>query len=374
MLLNFEPFHRAKNSGEGKKDYFLTRITSGKKIKTCCECLLTIADSEEHHQAVGFWYQGYNDFRTCLRCHELREVIQDTSVGIKSIEDFEFGHLFKQVKKLRHEYPQEFKTFSDEYDLTDILKRVDKKKGWRNAPMQAHPKVRTNSNFITCCQCSFYMPPRTRYEEALITSDHEVIYSARTCLKCVEKRKGLEPYFADTYKGDDLILLTYRNGSIPRLLRRLSHSDTMAEIRDPHILKIVNDFVAANNRFRHEAEEEFKLEVERRKSGFTPPTTPYEFKTKKALEKAGYEVIHNQPLGYYFPDLLIEKHKCIVEIDGGYHLTDRQQAKDAYRTEYLNQQGYFVLRVSNDRVAANVDSVVSDIEQAIATKENQHLG
>lgn len=373
MVLNFEPFHRERNSGEGKKDYFLTRITSEKKIKTCCECLFTIAEGEEHHQAVGFWYQGYNDFRTCLRCHELREKIQATSVGIKSIDEFDFGRLYKQIKKLRHEYPKEFTAFYDKYDLTDILKRLDKKKGWRDMPMQVHPKIRTNPNFITCRQCFWNMPPRTRYEEATITENHEVKYSARTCLKCVEKRKILEPYF-NVYPESRRILDIYRGGSISRALHDLSCHSEISAITDLQILKMVDDYIKANKRFRHEAEEEFKIEVERRKSGFIPPTTPYEFKLKKALEKIGYKVIHNEPLGYYFPDLLLKDEGCIIEVDGGYHLTDHQQAKDAYRTEYLNQQGYFVLRVSNERVNTNISDVVNEIKAGLLLKENIHLG
>jgi very-short-patch-repair endonuclease len=372
MLLNFEPFHRSKNT-VGKQDYFSTRITDAKKIKTCCECLFTIATGEEHHQAIGFWDANFNDWRTCLKCYELQIELENTSARLNSMIDFRFGEFHKRLKLLRSQYPDEFAAFEDEFDLTAILKRIEKKKGWRDVPMQAHVKLRTNSNFIYCCQCSWEMPPRTRYEEALITENHDVLGINKTCLKCVEKREILKPYFL-RYPESDRLLRTYRRNSMVRALRDLSNPHMMAEITDPQILKLVESYIAADKRFQHEAEEEFEEEVERRKSGFTPPTTPYEFKLKEALEGFGYKVIHNEPLGYYFPDLLIEEHKCICEVDGGYHLSDRQQAKDAYRTEYLNQQGYFVLRVSNDRVAANVDDVVNDIRQAIAAKENQHLG
>lgn len=269
MLLNFKPFHRAENS-QGKKDYFLTRITGGKKIKTCCECLFTIAEGEEHHQAVGFWNGEYSDRRTCLKCHELLIELENTSVRLNSMTDFRFGEFHKRLKLLRSRHPDEFKAFEDEFDLTEILKRINKKRGWREVPMQAHLKIRTNPNFITCCQCSFYMPPRTRYEEATITANHEVIYSARTCLKCVEKRKILESYFAATYANcDDQILRTYRKVSISKALRDLSDPYITPKITDPKILKLVESYIAANKRFRHEAEEEFKQEVERRKSGFT---------------------------------------------------------------------------------------------------------
>ena len=372
MLLNFEPFHRAKNT-EGKQDYFVTRITSTKKMKTCCECLFTIAEGEKHHQAIGFWDAEYDDRRTCLNCLELLFNLEDTAVRLNSMTDFRFGKFHSRLKLLRSQYPDEFGAFKDEFDLIAILKRIEKKKGWRSVPMQAHVKLRTNSNFIYCCQCSWEMPPRTRYEEALITENHDVLGVNKTCLKCVEKREILKPYFLQYAEGD-LLLHTYRRNSMVKALRKLSDHDAIAQITDPNILKLVEAYIASNRRFEHEAEEEFKEEIERRKSGFTPPTTPYEFKLKNALEKAGYEVIHNEPFGYYFPDLLIKDCGCILEVDGLYHATDRQQAKDAYRTEYLNRHGYFVLRVSNDRVSSDLPKLMTEIKDAIANKENLHLG
>lgn len=375
MILDFEPFHGAKNSGEGKKDYFLTRVTTAKKIKTCCECLLTISEGEEHHQAVGFWKNsyGYIDERTCLRCHELLIAMDDTSICLESMNDFSFGDLHRRVKALRECYPDQFDAFADEFDLTDIMKRIEKKKGWRRVPMQVSIKMRSSTDFFYCCQCSWLMPPRTRYEQSTITENHQVYAIYKTCTNCVEKRKTLEPYLADK-DNEHHLLHIYQRDSIQNSLRNLSTPEAISTITDPQVLKLVNDFIAANRQFEYEAEEEFEEEIERRESGFIPPTTPYEFKLKAALEKDGYEVIHNEPLGYYFPDLLIESCKCIVEVDGLYHATDYQQAKDAYRTEYLNSKGYFVVRVSNDRITRDLKAVMAEIKQAIANKENINLG
>jgi len=372
MILNFEPFHRTKNT-VGKQDYFVTRITSAKKINTCCECLLTINEGEEHHQAVGFWDAEYEDRRTCLTCHELLIELEGTSVRLSSMTDFRFGQFHKRLKLLRSQYPDEFVAFEDEFNLTAILKRIDKKKGWRDVPMQTHVKIRTNSNFITCCQCSLDITPKVKYEETLISENHQVIYRAKTCLKCVDTRKALEPYFAK-YESNNLIFETYRHGSIRKALKRLSDYPEDFNVDSLDITKLVKVYIAANKRFEHEAEKEFEEEIKRRRSGFIPPTTPYEFKLKAALEKDGYKVIHNEPLGYYFPDLLIEDHKCIIEVDGLYHATEYQQAKDAYRTEYLNSKGYFVVRVSNDRIIRDLTLVMREIRDAITNKENINLG
>lgn len=45
---------------------------------------------------------------------------------------------------------------------------------------------------------------------------------------------------------------------------------------------------------------------------------------------------------FYFPD-----YKIVLEIDGGYHNTPKQQIRDKYRTEYLNKRGVRVIRISN---------------------------
>lgn len=375
MLLNFEPFHRSKNSSEGKKDYFLTRVTTAKKIKTCCECLFTIHENEEHHQAVGFWMNsdGYIDERTCLRCHELLIALDETPMCLGSMKDFHFGSLHKRVKALKERHPNDFETFTSNFDLSDITKRIEKKKGWRRVPMQVSTKMLSSKDYFYCCQCSWLMPPKTRYEQSTITENHQVYAIYKTCPDCVEKRKTLEPYLADK-DNEHQLLHIYQRDSIGNSLRHLSTPEAIATITDPQVLKLVNDFIAANRRFEYEAEEEFEEEIERRQSGFIPPTTPYEFKLKAALEKAGYVVIHNVPLGYYFPDLLIESCKCILEVDGLYHATDYQQAKDAYRTEYLNSRGYFVVRVSNSRIRSDLRAVMAEIKQAIANKENINLG
>lgn len=376
MLLNFESFNKIKNSEEGKQDYFVTRIAIAKKIKACCECLFTIAIGEEHHQAIGFWDAEYSDRRTCLKCYALLIELENTSARIDSMNDFHFGSFHERLKRLRSHHPDEFAAFEDEFDLSDIIKRIKKKKGWRDVPMQCHAKIKIDSGFIYCCQCSWEMPPKTRYEDATITEDHEVKYVSKTCLKCVEKRKDLDAYFfvIGQYNKEHHLLFAHRKSSISCVLRRLSNSIELAKITDLNVLKLINTYIEANKRFEHEAEEEFEYEAEKRKSGIIPPTTPYEFKLKASLEHLGYEVIHNQALGYYFPDLLIRDHGCIVEVDGNYHLSSYQQAKDTYRTEYLNKQGYFVIRVSNDRVGCDLETLLKELKTAIVNKENLHLG
>jgi very-short-patch-repair endonuclease len=67
----------------------------------------------------------------------------------------------------------------------------------------------------------------------------------------------------------------------------------------------------------------------------------------------GYEIVPQAVIGPYIADFLVPGLRLIIEIDGGYHLTERQMAKDAKRTRYLERAGYEVRRLTNDQVNAH---------------------
>lgn len=58
----------------------------------------------------------------------------------------------------------------------------------------------------------------------------------------------------------------------------------------------------------------------------------------------------------------IQSH-LIIEIDGGYHGIPEQQISDAMRTQWLNAQGYKVIRFSNEEVIGNTNNILSIIKQ-----------
>ena len=54
--------------------------------------------------------------------------------------------------------------------------------------------------------------------------------------------------------------------------------------------------------------------------------------------------------------------RLFVEIDGGYHLTDKQKDKDSARTKWLFEHtGAEILRFTNEDVATRLDHVVEKI-------------
>ncbi len=74
----------------------------------------------------------------------------------------------------------------------------------------------------------------------------------------------------------------------------------------------------------------------------------------------GYKFKRQIPKGDYIVDFVCEEKKLIVEADGGQH-GEQQAAYDVKRTEFLESQGYRVLRFWNNEVLTNMDGVLTII-------------
>lgn len=67
-------------------------------------------------------------------------------------------------------------------------------------------------------------------------------------------------------------------------------------------------------------------------------------------------------IGDYIVDFLSRDDGLIIEVDGGYHSEPRQQEYDSQRTDWLEQQGYHILRFSNEEVMNDIENVIKTIE------------
>ncbi|MDP3619174.1 MAG: DUF559 domain-containing protein [Ramlibacter sp.] len=67
-------------------------------------------------------------------------------------------------------------------------------------------------------------------------------------------------------------------------------------------------------------------------------------------------------IGPYFADFASHQLKLVLEVDGGQHAGN---ASDETRTEYLQANGYRVLRFWNNDVLENMPGVLSAIDVAI---------
>ncbi len=77
----------------------------------------------------------------------------------------------------------------------------------------------------------------------------------------------------------------------------------------------------------------------------------------------GCKFRRQHPIGRYVVDLVCIEHQLVIEIDGGQHVEHKQY--DDSRTEYLQSQGYRVVRFWNNEVLTETASVLDVIGRAL---------
>ena len=68
-------------------------------------------------------------------------------------------------------------------------------------------------------------------------------------------------------------------------------------------------------------------------------------------------------IGDYIVDFFFRQSMLIVEIDGGYHSTEKQQEEDNARQNWLERQGYKVLRLTNEQVLIDTENTINEIKK-----------
>jgi very-short-patch-repair endonuclease len=99
--------------------------------------------------------------------------------------------------------------------------------------------------------------------------------------------------------------------------------------------------------------------------------TPAEQKLWQALrvsKLSGLKFRRQHPVGNFIVDFFCPEHKLVIELDGGVH--DQQQNYDIARSEKLHSYGYRVIRFRNEEVLADLEAVLEQILQTVASKEN----
>ncbi|MBR4387734.1 MAG: endonuclease domain-containing protein [Prevotella sp.] len=70
-------------------------------------------------------------------------------------------------------------------------------------------------------------------------------------------------------------------------------------------------------------------------------------------------------IGEFIADFVCIPEKLIIEVDGGYHQLPEQQTNDEERQQWLEYQGFTVLRFTNEEVIGNINGVLETIENHI---------
>lgn len=70
-------------------------------------------------------------------------------------------------------------------------------------------------------------------------------------------------------------------------------------------------------------------------------------------------------IGNYIVDFYCAKARLVIELDGGGHYTDEQQAADAVRTQALERMGLQVIRFCNTDIDRNFQGVCEAIDLSV---------
>ena len=73
-------------------------------------------------------------------------------------------------------------------------------------------------------------------------------------------------------------------------------------------------------------------------------------------------------IGPYFVDFFCYRARLVVELDGSQHCEPQTIAYDNARTEYLQKQGLFVLRLSNRDITERFRSVCETIDSTVRNR------
>jgi very-short-patch-repair endonuclease len=77
----------------------------------------------------------------------------------------------------------------------------------------------------------------------------------------------------------------------------------------------------------------------------------------------GIKFRRQQPLGPYIVDFIAAEKKLVIELDGGQHAANKVLDKD--RDQYIESEGYRVLRFWNNEVLQNTEGVLERLRQEI---------
>jgi very-short-patch-repair endonuclease len=93
-------------------------------------------------------------------------------------------------------------------------------------------------------------------------------------------------------------------------------------------------------------------------------TTPHERKLWRALKEIPIEGSHfrrQAPIGRYIVDFFCPAKRLVIELDGGHHNEDDVAEHDRNRQQWLENEGYRVIRFWNSEITADLTAVLERI-------------
>ena len=79
----------------------------------------------------------------------------------------------------------------------------------------------------------------------------------------------------------------------------------------------------------------------------------------------GFRFRRQAPIGPYFADFLCLEARLVIEVDGGQHFEEENVWRDYRRTQWLREQGFRVVRFTNDEVFRSSADVAQEIRRVL---------
>ena len=100
------------------------------------------------------------------------------------------------------------------------------------------------------------------------------------------------------------------------------------------------------------------------------PQTPAEATLWRALRnrQLGYKFRRQHPIYRFIIDFYCAEAKLLIEVDGESHLDSTQEEYDQARTAYLEDQGYHVIRFTNNEVRYNLQAVTEVVLKTVESR------
>ena len=85
----------------------------------------------------------------------------------------------------------------------------------------------------------------------------------------------------------------------------------------------------------------------------------------KLKQIEGRKFRRQSPIGKYIADFVCFERKIVIEVDGGQHGFEHGKSADYERSEWLQKEGFRVLRFWNNEVIENIEGVLESIRLAL---------
>jgi very-short-patch-repair endonuclease len=80
---------------------------------------------------------------------------------------------------------------------------------------------------------------------------------------------------------------------------------------------------------------------------------------------AGVKFRRQQPFGPYIVDFISLSDRLIIELDGGQHNLEADKVRDKVRDQYIESEGFKVMRFWNNDLTDNIEGVLESIRLAL---------